>query len=95
MDSDQTRQRAIESLERQRRSAVAFVAFVVGTLFLIAIWGLAGNGYFWPGWPIAAVALTLIGAALVRTWTDREFAEPTVRAREAHHRGQAPPGIQR
>jgi hypothetical protein len=95
MEAHPTRERAIEGLARQRRSAVAFVAFVVGSLALIAIWGLTGDGYFWPGWPIAAAAVAMIGVVLARTWSDREFADPTVRAQEAHFRGVAPPGIQR
>jgi fatty acid desaturase len=95
MNEAELRERAVASLERQRRSSILIGAYVVGSLALIAIWGLTGDGYFWPGWPMAAVALAMTGVALARAWSDREFAEPTVRAREAHFRGVAPPGIQR
>ncbi len=95
MEGDELRDQAIEDLERHRRAAVLFGAYVVASLALIAIWGLTGAGYFWPGWAIAAGAVGGAASALARTWSDRSFAEPTVRARVAHLRGEAPPGIER
>ncbi|HEX6117065.1 MAG TPA: hypothetical protein VFY99_08180 [Solirubrobacterales bacterium] len=95
MEAEELRERAIESLVRQRRSEVLVAAYVVAALALIAIWGLTGAGYFWPGWPLAAGALAGVAVALARAWSDRSFAETTVNARVARLSGQAPPGIKR
>ena len=95
MSDSELRERATASLERQRRSGVLFGAWVIGSIVLIAIWGLTGFGYFWPGWAIVAGFLLAGSVSLARTWSDRSFAEPEVRARMAHLAGQAPPGIQR
>ena len=92
---DELRDRALERLGRRRRASVLFVADVVASLALIAIWGLTGDGYFWPGWPIAAAAVAFAAVSLARTWADREFAESTIRAEVAQVTGAAPPGIQR
>lgn len=44
---------------RTRRRAVPdVVPLVVLAATLIAIWALTGAGYFWPVWPIGAVALS-------------------------------------
>jgi DUF1707 SHOCT-like domain len=34
--------------------------FVVIGLMLVTIWALSGGGYFWPAWPIAAMAFGLL-----------------------------------
>jgi Domain of unknown function (DUF1707) len=36
----------------------AFAPLVALAVLLIAIWALTGAGYFWPMWPIGALALT-------------------------------------
>lgn len=95
MEADDLRRRAVESLERQRRTSVLFVAFLIGTIVLIAIWGLTGYGYFWPGWAMVVAALLATAVACVRSWSSASFAEATVQARMSQIGGQAPPGIQR
>jgi Domain of unknown function (DUF1707) len=35
-----------------------FAPFVAIALLLVAIWALTGAGYFWPVWPIGALALS-------------------------------------
>lgn len=95
MNDVELRERATASLDRQRKFSILFVAYVVGSLALIAIWGLTGDGYFWPGWPIAAVALVMIAIGLVRAWSGRAIGEVDIRERVARFSGTAPPGIQR
>jgi len=95
MTDSELRERAVGSLVRQRRSGALFGAWVIGAIVLIAIWGLTGFGYFWPGWALVVGLLAAGTVALARTWSDGSFAETTVRARMAHLTGQAPPGIQR
>jgi uncharacterized protein DUF1707 len=46
---------------RPRRSIPALPPFVVIGLMLVAIWALSGAGYFWPAWPIAALAFSGLG----------------------------------
>jgi protein-S-isoprenylcysteine O-methyltransferase Ste14 len=91
----QLRERAVESLVRQRRSGALFGAWVIGSIVLVTIWGLTGFGYFWPGWAIVVGLLAAGAVSLARTWSDRSFSEPDVRTRMAHLSGTAPPGIQR
>jgi Domain of unknown function (DUF1707) len=44
---------------RARRRTVPAAAPVVAlAILLVAIWALTGAGYFWPIWPIGAVALS-------------------------------------
>jgi hypothetical protein len=95
MNDVELRGRAIESLVAERRSAIAAAGVAVLCMVLIVIWGATGAGYFWPVWPILAGFLALAVGRLATGWSDRSFAETTVRQRMAHLAGQAPPGIQR
>ena len=95
MSEAELHDRAMESLVRQRRTGALFGAWVVGSIVLVAIWGLTDYGYFWPGWAMAAGLLLAGMAGLARTWSDRSFARATVNARMAQLSGTAPPGIQR
>jgi len=95
MSEVELRERAMESLVRQRRSGALFGAWAIGAIVLVAIWGLTGYGYFWPGWALAVGLLVAGVAGLARTWSDRSFARATVNARMAQLSGTAPPGIQR
>ena len=46
---------------RARRRELPNIAPVIAlAILLIAIWALTGAGYFWPIWPIGAVALSTI-----------------------------------
>jgi hypothetical protein len=42
---------------RERRALPPVPAFVPIAVLLLAIWALTGAGYFWPMWPIGAMAL--------------------------------------
>ena len=95
MTDSELHERAVESLVRQRRSGALFGAWVIGAIVLIAIWGLTGFGYFWPGWPMVVGLLAGGAVTVARTWSDRAFSRTAVNARAAHLSGQAPPGIQR
>jgi hypothetical protein len=95
MEGDELRERAVQSLARQRRFSVLFAAYFVASLALIAIWGLTGDGYFWPGWAIVVAALAFLAAGIARSWSDRSFSEVTVRSRMAQLSGRAPSGVQR
>ena len=95
MTDSELRERAVDSLVRQRRSGALFGAWVIGAVVLVAIWGLTGFGYFWPGWAMVVGLLAAGAVAIARTWADRSFAETSVNVRMAELTGTAPPGIQR
>ncbi|HEX6870364.1 MAG TPA: 2TM domain-containing protein [Micromonosporaceae bacterium] len=52
--------RTLETRRKFRGDAVAYVAV---NAFLIVVWLMTGDGYFWPGWVLAAwgVLLSLDG----------------------------------
>jgi phosphate/sulfate permease len=95
MSDVEMRDRAIESLVDERRSGILLAGYALACVVLIVIWGATGAGYFWPVWPILAGLVAYCVVSLARGWSNREFSETTVRQREAHLAGQAPPGIQR
>jgi hypothetical protein len=95
MEGDELRERAVESLARQRRFSVLFAAYLVASVTLIAIWALTGDGYFWPGWALGVAALVFVGAGLARSWSDRSFSDVAVRTRMAQISGRPPTGAQR
>lgn len=95
MEAEGLRDRATAEMGREGRTSVLFGGYVVLSLLLIAVWGAAGAGYFWPTWPIAAGAFAFVLVALAQAWPSRGPAETTVRQRVAQLSGTAPPGIQR
>jgi hypothetical protein len=95
MEGDELRERAVQSLARQRRFSILFTGYVVAALALIAIWGLTGDGYFWPGWVLVAGALACLGLWAVRSWSERGFSDVAIRARAAEIAGRPPGGVQR
>jgi protein-S-isoprenylcysteine O-methyltransferase Ste14 len=95
MEGDELRERAVESLARQRRFSILFTAYVGASFALIAVWGLTGDGYFWPGWAMVAGALAFLALWAARNWSDREFSDVAIRTRTAQIGGGPPSGIQR
>jgi len=47
-------------LERRRKLGDSVVAYLVINSFLIGIWAVIGQGYFWPGWALAGWGVALI-----------------------------------
>ena len=94
MHEDELTGRAIESLEQKRRSAATTTAAAVACATTIAVWGLTGAGYFWPGWVLIAVALVAT-AFWIRAGLDRPFNDYQVRYEVSRLRGGPPPGVQR
>ena len=44
----------------RRRSLPRFLPLVLIAVMLVAIWAATGAGYFWPVWPIGAMALSAV-----------------------------------
>lgn len=59
-DSDDLRQRAISSLKAKQGFWYLLLSWILLSAFFIVIWSFSGMGYFWPGWPIAAIALGVV-----------------------------------
>lgn len=50
MSDDKARQQAIHRLHQRRGFLNYVVGAVVVSLFMVVIWALSGQGYFWPVW---------------------------------------------
>lgn len=50
MSDDSARQQAIQRLHQRRGFLNYVIGAVVVSLFMVLIWALSGQGYFWPIW---------------------------------------------
>jgi signal transduction histidine kinase len=50
----------------ERRLGVASAIAITVSVALVALWAMAGGGYFWPVWPILSVAVTFCARWAVR-----------------------------
>lgn len=57
---DDLRQRAVASLKAKQSFWYTLVSWIVLSLFFALIWFLTGQGYFWPVWPIAGIAIGVV-----------------------------------
>lgn len=55
------RQAAINRLHRKRAFWIQVVGWIIGFLFMTAIWALSGMGGFWPAWVLLVGAFVLAG----------------------------------
>ena len=60
MSDDTSRQQAIQRLHQRRGFLNYVIGAVVISLFMVVIWALSGQGYFWPIWVMGAFAIGLI-----------------------------------
>jgi signal transduction histidine kinase len=68
----------VDRFRGSRTLAVSSGVGVAVSAFLIAIWAITGHGYFWPVWPMLAIALVLgieVAAALLSSPGRTEMAE--------------------
>jgi hypothetical protein len=52
IEDTELRQRAMEHLKDKRDFTAHVMAYVLVNVFLVAIWGITGAGFFWPMFPI-------------------------------------------
>jgi hypothetical protein len=57
---ERTRIAARKRVEKRRGLQGALIAYVVVNAGLVAIWALAGGGYFWPGWVMGLWGIGMI-----------------------------------
>ena len=60
MSDDTSRQQAIQRLHQRRGFLNYVIGAVVISLFMVVIWALSGQGYFWPIWVMGGFAIGLI-----------------------------------
>jgi hypothetical protein len=49
---EELREQAIKAIKRKRDFKAHLVAYVIVNAFLVAVWAMSGDGYFWPIWVI-------------------------------------------
>ena len=54
------RERVRKHLEARRSLGTDAVAYVVVNAFLVLVWALSGQGYFWPAWVMGAWGIGLV-----------------------------------
>jgi len=59
-DYQQRREAAVKRVKAQRDFKMHVVVYVVVNLFLIGIWALSDQGYFWPIWVILGWGVGLL-----------------------------------
>lgn len=77
-DIDEARSAAISKIKARRDFRTHLVAYVVVNAFLIGVWAVAGQGYFWPVWVIAGWGIGLILHAWT-TYNERPISEDEIR----------------
>jgi hypothetical protein len=63
-DSGDLRDRAINSLKVKQSFWYSLASWVVLSALFTVIWAASGMGYFWPVWPIGAIAIGVIFAGI-------------------------------
>jgi hypothetical protein len=71
-------------LEKRRKFQGDVVAYVVINAFLVAVWAIAGHGYFWPAWVMAAWGVGLLLAAW-DSYARRPLSEADIEAELHKH----------
>jgi hypothetical protein len=63
-DSGDLRDRAITSLKAKQTFWYSLASWIVLSALFTIIWLASGAGYFWPMWPIAAIAIGVVLSAV-------------------------------
>ena len=59
-DYEERRKAAVERVKARRDFKTHVAVYVIVNLFLVGIWALSGQGYFWPIWPILGWGIGLL-----------------------------------
>jgi 2TM domain len=77
MVEEDRRELALERLEAKRNLTRTAVAFAAVSLLLVIIWLVAGQGFFWPVFPIAGLVVAL-GMQAFGIWGQKPISERDV-----------------
>lgn len=64
------RQRALKNLKAKQDFKVHLRSYVVVNAFLVVLWAVTGQGYFWPIWPMLGWGIGLAFHGLSLRWGD-------------------------
>jgi len=60
VNEDELREQATKRLEGQRAFKVMLGIFAISLLAMVVVWWLVGGGYFWPGWAMFGMGITVL-----------------------------------
>lgn len=60
LESSKDREAARKRIEKRRNLQGTFVAYVIINAFLVGVWAMTGQGYFWPAWMIAGWGVAML-----------------------------------
>ena len=90
MAEDEQRKQAIERLQAKRNLTKTAATFAAIWVLLVVIWLATGQGFFWPVFPIAGMAIALAMQAF-GIWGQRPISEEAIQ-REMGRGGGPGPG---
>jgi 2TM domain len=77
MVEEDRRELALERVETKRNLTRIAVSFAAVALLLVIVWLAAGQGFFWPVFPIAGLVIAL-GMQALGIWGQKPIAERDV-----------------
>jgi hypothetical protein len=88
MADDEQRKQAIERLQAKQSLQKSAVSFAGVAILLVVIWLAAGQGFFWPIFPIAGLGIALAMQAF-GIWGQKPISEEAIQ----REMGRGGPGV--
>jgi hypothetical protein len=88
MADDEQRRQAIERLQAKQSLQKSAVSFAGVAILLVVIWLAAGQGFFWPIFPIAGLGIALAMQAF-GIWGQKPMSEEAIQ----REMGRGGPGV--
>jgi hypothetical protein len=88
MADDEQRKQAIERLQAKQSLQKSAVSFAGVAILLVVIWLAAGQGFFWPIFPIAGLGIALAMQAF-GIWGQKPMSEEAIQ----REMGRGGPGV--
>jgi hypothetical protein len=81
--NDQLRERAVKQLKKRRDFYAHVLVYLLVNFFIVAIWAMTSNGFFWPIFPIGGWGIGLVMNAW-DVWHGADFSEEQITREMAH-----------
>jgi hypothetical protein len=78
MVDDGQREAAIKRIKEKRDFTTHLITYVVVNGFLVGIWAVTGQGYFWPIWPIMGWGIGIVLHAWATFVGERPITEAQI-----------------